>query len=171
MKIDITGKNVTKDMRKIARDCFAEHGNVGCVTVGVARIGSSLGSSPRQVSGGTRHGYFALSGATGRTVLENALIGEGLATANTTAALQCTGRFQRAHLILRCTARRAQNTKRDLAPRRRTYTAVRFRLLECVASTDGRITRDCSQWDGPAPDGKLGMSRVLATPDDVYCFP
>ncbi|WP_207210023.1 hypothetical protein, partial [Tropicimonas sp. IMCC6043] len=76
------------------------HGNVGCVTVGVARIGSSLGSSPRQVSGGTRHGYFALSGATGRAVLENALIGEGLATANTTAA-EITGMLSGMAALLR----------------------------------------------------------------------
>ena len=73
MRTTISGKKIAEEMAKIAKDCFKERPNVGCVCVGVANIGRTAGKKNRQVDGQERDAFFAWSGDAGRAELRNAL--------------------------------------------------------------------------------------------------
>jgi hypothetical protein len=76
MKTSISGRNIAKSMRQLARDAFAEYPNVGCVCVGVKNIGGRQASG-RATDGGERQAFVALSGDAGRRVLRENLIETG----------------------------------------------------------------------------------------------
>lgn len=76
MKTSITGKNVIKEMRDLAKEYFAEHKNPSCVCVGVASLGRTE-SSGRARDGHERKTYVGVSGETGRTLLRETLNSEG----------------------------------------------------------------------------------------------
>lgn len=83
MKTSITGKNIAKEMKDLAKATFEAYPRVACVCVAVKHVGGRA-SSGRAIDGGTRHAYVAVSGATGRQVLRDNLIDERAANASLT---------------------------------------------------------------------------------------
>lgn len=77
MKTTISGKNIIKSMKAVAKEYLEDYNNPSCVTVGVVNVGK-LESSGRTKKGGERTVYVGVSGATGRTLLRNTLIADGI---------------------------------------------------------------------------------------------
>ncbi len=76
MKTSISGKNLIKEMRDVAKEYFAEYGNPSCVCVGVVGIGKSEASG-RARDSQERTVFVGISGATGRTLLRETLNADG----------------------------------------------------------------------------------------------
>ncbi|MCU1720298.1 hypothetical protein [Pseudomonas sp. 5P_5.1_Bac1] len=91
MKTSITGKNVIKEMKDLAKGYFAEYGNPSCVCVGVSALGRTE-SSGRARDAQERKTFVGISGDTGRKLLRATLNAEGhgggtLSAADVTARL------------------------------------------------------------------------------------
>lgn len=92
MKTSISGKNVTKEMKQLAKETFAEYPGVGCVCVGVKNLGARQASG-RGADSGTRQTFVAVSGDTGRKILRENLI-DARAIVDSASAADVTGMLE-----------------------------------------------------------------------------
>lgn len=75
--IEISGKNMKDEMRRLAKEAFAEQPTASCVCVGVSTPGSRKASG-RRTDGSKLQAYVAWSGNVGRAMLRDALRAEGV---------------------------------------------------------------------------------------------